>query len=126
MKRREFLALLGGAAATWPLAARAQQTQRVRRVAWMGLGRGDGASPYVDFVRSGLRDLGWIEGRNLAIALYWARGRQDMDGVARELIASNPDVIVTQELMVYAVQALKPAIPIVFGFSGAPVEGKLV
>jgi putative tryptophan/tyrosine transport system substrate-binding protein len=126
MKRREFLALLGGAAATWPLAARAQQTERVRRVAWMGLGRGDGDSPYVDFLRSGLRDLGWIEGRNLAIALYWARGRQDMDGVARELIASNPDVIVTQELMVYAVQALKPAIPIVFGFSGDPVEGKLV
>jgi putative ABC transport system substrate-binding protein len=72
-----------------------------------------------------LRELGWIEGRNLTVGLYWA-GRDDMDAVARDLMASNPEVIVTQELMVFPVQRLKSAVPIVFGFSGDPVDGKLV
>jgi putative tryptophan/tyrosine transport system substrate-binding protein len=126
MKRREFIMLLGGAAVAWPLVAQAQQPERMRRVAWMGLGRADAPSSYVEGLRTGLRELGWVEGRNLAISLYWATGRQDMDAVARELLASNPDVIVAQELMVYAVQALNPACPIVFGFSGDPIDGKLV
>lgn len=128
MRRREFISLLGGAAAALglPLPLRAQQGDRIRRIAWFGLGRADAPSPYVDALRSGLRDFGWIEGRNLAISLYWATGRQDMDAVARELVASSPEVIIAQELMVYAVQPLKPASPVVFGFSGDPVEGKLV
>jgi putative ABC transport system substrate-binding protein len=125
LRRREFITLVGGAAAAWPLAARAQQTERMRRIAWLGLGRVDMPSPYVDALRSGLRDSGWIDGRNLAISLYWA-GREDMDAVAKELVASNPEVIVTQELMVFPVQRLKPASPIVFGFSGDPVDAKLV
>src|SRR5205814_1614804 len=95
-----------------------------RRIAWMGLGRTDGPSPYVDALRSGLRDLGWIEGRNLTISLYWA-GREDMDTVASELAATNPEVIVTQELMVQAFQRRQPGSPVVFGFSGDPVIAKL-
>jgi putative tryptophan/tyrosine transport system substrate-binding protein len=125
MKRRTFLMLLGGAAATWPRVARAQQ-QRVRRIAWLGIGRTDAPSPYVDALRSGLRDFGWNEGRNLNLGLYWATSRADMDGVARELVASNPEVVVTQEFMIYAMQPLKLAIPVVFGFSGDPVEAGLV
>jgi putative ABC transport system substrate-binding protein len=125
MRRRDFIAVLGGAAG-WPLTARAQQADRVRRIAWLGLGRSGAPSPYVDALRSGLRDLGWTEGRNLAVGLYWATGRADMDAVARELVASNPEVIVTQELMIFAVQPLKIATPIVFGFSGDPVDAKLV
>jgi putative ABC transport system substrate-binding protein len=66
--RRELLAALGGAAAAWPLAARAQQRAgRVRRIAWLGIGRADEPSPYVDSLRAGLRELGWIEGSNLTI-----------------------------------------------------------
>ena len=57
MKRREFITLLGGAAA-WPLAARAQPPERMRRIAWFGLGRGDVPSPYLDALRSGLRERG--------------------------------------------------------------------
>src|SRR5215831_11143555 len=97
----------------------------MRRIAWLGLGHAGQASPYVDALRRGLRELGWVEGHNLEISLYWA-GRDDMDAVARELVSSKPQVIVTQELMVYAVNRQKPTIPIVFGFSGDPVDAKLV
>ena len=85
MKRREFITLLGGAAA-WPLAARAQQGERVRRIAWLGAGRADQPSPYVDSLRAGLRELGWSEGRNLTIGLFWATGLDNMEAAARELV----------------------------------------
>jgi putative tryptophan/tyrosine transport system substrate-binding protein len=124
VRRRDFLKGIAGSVAAWPLAARAQP--QMRRIAWLGLGRADAPSPYVDALRAGLRDWGWIEGRNLTLALYWATGREDMETAARELLASDPDVIVTQELMVYAMRSLKPTTPVVFGFSGDPVEGKLV
>ena len=126
MQRRDFITFLGGAAAAWPLTARAQQPSRMRRIAWLGLGRRYAPSPYVDALRAGLSDLGWVEGRNLTIGLYWATGREDMEAAARELLASNPEVIVTQELMVYALRSLKTESPVVFGFSGDPVDGKLV
>jgi ABC-type uncharacterized transport system substrate-binding protein len=126
MRRRDFITLLGSAAAAWPLTASAQQTTRMRRVAWLGLGRADAPSPYVDSLRAGLRELGWIEGRNLAIGLYWATGRDDMEAAARQLLASDPEVTVTQELMVYAMRAVKATGPVVFGFSGNPVDAKLV
>lgn len=125
MRRRAFIALLGGAAAA-PLAASAQPADRVRRVAWLGLGHRYSPSPYLDSLRAGLRDLGWTEGRNLALGLYWATGREDMEDAARELLSSDPEVIVTQELMVHAVRSLRTTKPVVFGFSGDPVDGKLV
>ena len=124
--RRQFISVLGGSLVVSPFAARAQVPARTRRIAWLGLGRADAESPYVEALRSGLRDLGWIEGRNLDISLYWARGREDMDAVARQLVASDPEVIITQEFMVYAVQPHRPAGAVVFGFSGNPVDGKLV
>src|SRR6516162_7037889 len=103
MRRREFSMLLGSTAA-WPLAARAQQrASRVRRIAWLGIGRADEPSPYVDSLRAGLRELGWIEGSNLTIGLFWATDRENMTVAARELLASDPDVIVTQEFMIFAV-----------------------
>jgi putative tryptophan/tyrosine transport system substrate-binding protein len=57
MKRRQFITLLGGAA-SWPLAARAQQGERVRRIAWLGAGRADEPSPYLDSLRAGFARLG--------------------------------------------------------------------
>jgi putative ABC transport system substrate-binding protein len=73
-----------------------------------------------------LRELGWVEGRNLKIVAFWATGQEDMEGVAREVLASDPDVVVTQELMAIAMRNLKSPKPVVFGFSGDPVDGKLV
>src|SRR6516225_920941 len=125
MRRREFIALFGGAVAC-PLAARAQRGERVRRIAWLGAGRADEPSPYLDSLRTGLRELGWIEGRNLKIVAFWATGQEDMEGVAREVLASDPDVVVTQELMAIAMRNLQSPKPVVFGFSGDPVDGKLV
>ena len=126
MRRREFIAFVGGSLA-WPFnAARAQQASGMRRIAWLGLGRADAPSPYVDALRTGLRDLGWIEGHNLTMGLHWATGREDMEAAARELLASSPEVIVSQELMAFALRSLKTEKPVVFGFSGDPVTGKLV
>jgi putative ABC transport system substrate-binding protein len=125
IERRHFITILGSTA-VWPLAARAQKPERVRRIAWLGVGRADASSPYVNALRAGLNELGWTEGRNLEIGLYWAKGRHDMESVARELIGSGPEVIVTQEFMAYAVQPLTHSIPVVFGFSGDPVDAKLV
>jgi ABC-type uncharacterized transport system substrate-binding protein len=124
MRRREFITMLGGGAAAWPLAARAQPPERMRRIAWFGLGRADVPSPYLDALRSGLRERGWIEGRNLTISAYWATGQQEMDAVGATLAASNPEVIVTQELTINAV--LNIAAPVVFGISGNPVDAKFV
>lgn len=126
MKRREFIAGLGGLALARPSIAIAQRNEQVRRVAWLGLGRHDAQSPYVNSLREGLREHGWIEGQNISLALHWATGRDDMEASARELLAANPEVIVTQELMTYAMRSLKSDKPVVFGFSGDPVEGKLV
>src|SRR5262249_14368351 len=94
-RRRQFIALLGGAA-SWPLAARAQSSERVRRIgALMYLAADDPESParVVAFAR-GLQEFGWIEGRNIQIEYRWGGG--DMDRVRRyaaELVALAPDVI---------------------------------
>jgi hypothetical protein len=69
MQRREFITFFGSAVAAWPIAARAQRADQVRRIAWLGLGRADEPPPYLDSLRSGLRELGWIEGRNLTISV---------------------------------------------------------
>jgi putative tryptophan/tyrosine transport system substrate-binding protein len=125
MKRRQFIAALGSATA-WPLVARAQRPERVRRIAWLGAGRAGDPSPYLDSLRAGLRQLGWIEGRNLTIGLFWATGLDDMEASARELLATDPEVVVTQEFTVLGMRAVKTTKPVVFGFSGDPLDVKLV
>ena len=126
VRRREFITLLGGAAAAWPLAARAQQGERVRRIAWLGAGRADEPSPYLDSLRAGLRELGWTDGRNLTIGRFWATGLDNMEAAARELLATDPEVIVAQEFTVLAFRSVKTTKPVVFGFSGDPLDVQLV
>ena len=95
MKRRTFTTLLGGAAA-WPLAAQAQQPERMRRLAALLQLTEDNveAQRWVAALRDGLQKLGWVEGRNLRIDYRW--GGTDMNtlkGLAKEIVAAKPDVI---------------------------------
>jgi putative ABC transport system substrate-binding protein len=117
--RRELLAALGASALGAPARLLAQQTAPFR-VGWLSLDRADG-SPFFEAFRSGLHDLGWVEGRNLAIEARWAAGsRERLEAMAAELVASKPHVIATQG---GALQPFRGAstIPIVFGYSGDPV-----
>src|SRR5713101_4202819 len=99
MRRREFITLLGGAATAWPLAARAQQPDRMRRIAiLMGFPEGDReGQAFVAAFRDGLRQLGWIEGRNIRIDRRWATAddAESIPRVANELVALQPDLILS-------------------------------
>jgi putative ABC transport system substrate-binding protein len=93
-RRREFITLLGGAAA-WPLALRAQQRAKVPRIGFLHYGS-PGPSPEVDAFRQGLRDLGYREGKNINVEYRFASGRVDrLPELAAELVHLKPDVIVT-------------------------------
>lgn len=93
LKRRELIALIGGAAVAWPLAARAQ----ARRPFVIGtLHVYSPPDPWLEALRQGLRDLGYVEGRNIKIEERWAEGRNDrLEGLAQELIDSKVGVVVT-------------------------------
>ena len=125
MKRRDFITLLGGAAAAWPLAARAKQAERMRRIGvLMGYPEGDPqAQANVTALLQGLQNLGWIEGRNVQIDYRWAGGDPDKaQTFARELIAIMPDVMVPSTNQVTRIlQQETRTIPIVFAFVGDPV-----
>jgi ABC-type uncharacterized transport system substrate-binding protein len=117
MRRREFITLLGGAAA-WPLAARAQQAERVRRVGVLVVyGENDpDAQGRVAGLREGLERRGWTEGRNVRIDYRFAAGRADRFApLAKELVALQPDVILAHSTPIAAaLQQESRTIPIVF------------
>src|SRR5215831_5110055 len=130
MKRREFITLLGGAAATWPLAARAQQGERVRRVGvLMNLASDDpeGQARIVAFVQ-GLQQSGWTDGHNVQIDTRWAAGdAARFQRYAEELLALAPDVILASATpSVQALQHATRTVPIVFANVGDPVGMGLV
>ena len=90
MKRREFVSLIGGAAA-WPLAARAQQVGKVHRIGFLGSATAAGSAEEVESLRTGLREYGYVEGTNIAIEFRWAEGVYDRlphRGLAR---TANPE-----------------------------------
>jgi putative ABC transport system substrate-binding protein len=125
-KRREFITLLGGAAAAWPLAARAQQGERVRRVGiLMPYPKGDSETEArVDAFKQELAKLGWAEGRNIAFDEHWTADNMDMvRSHAASLVASNPDIIVTYGGRVVPVfMRLTRSIPMVLPSASDPIR----
>ena len=96
MKRREFITLLGGAAAAWPLAARAQQPGKLPTIGFLGAGTPSAKSQWTAAFVQRLRELGWIEGRTVAIEYRWAEGRGERFAeIAAEFVRLKVDVIVT-------------------------------
>jgi putative ABC transport system substrate-binding protein len=129
IRRREFITLLGGSAA-WPLAARAQRSDRVRRIGvLMGPDENDpeGKLRYSAFTQA-LADLGWTDGRNVRIDLRWGGGDANrMRARAQELVGLQPDIIVTNSTpATIAVQRGTRAIPIVFVSVADPVASGIV
>ena len=128
LKRREFITLLGGAAAAWPLAARAQQPERMRRV--MITAEDDTESKArIGAFRQGLKELGWSDGRNVRIDIRW--GTADAERMRKhsaELVALAPDVILAAggTPTVSALQQMTRTVPIVFVGVADPVGGGFV
>ena len=130
MKRRTFISLLGGAAAAWPLAARAQQSERTRRVGVLmnaGADDPDGQARLAAFLQ-GLQETGWSVGRNVRVDTRWGAGDADRyRNHAAELVRLAADVIVTSGgTTTRAVQQATRTVPIVFVQATDPVGGGLV
>jgi putative ABC transport system substrate-binding protein len=128
MKRRHFIALLGGAAATWTLAARAQQTT-TPVVAFLSSGApGPFADVFAAFLQS-LGNAGYVQGKDVAIEVRWAEGQYDqLPGLAAELVRLHPAVIVVSggAVSVLAAKVATPSIPIVFVMGDDPIKSGLV
>ena len=130
MKRREFIALVGGAAA-WPFAAPAQQPAKLPRVAWVGLGARlpelvgtNPINPVARAFKQGLHDLGYVEGQNLLLEWRTPEGHVErLPEIMRELVSINVDVIVsTTDPVTEAAASVTRTIPIVMTSDTTPVE----
>jgi putative tryptophan/tyrosine transport system substrate-binding protein len=126
MKRREFITLIGGAAATWPLAAGAQQ--KLPTIGFFSAGSAAALRDWVAALVQRLRELGWIEGRTVAIEYRWADGHDErLAEIAAELVRRKVDVIVTHSAgPVLVAKQATAVIPIVFATSADPVGAGLV
>jgi putative ABC transport system substrate-binding protein len=127
VKRREFITLLGGAAASWPLAVRAQQAGKLPTIGFLGAAPSIESQRIAAFVQR-LRELGWIDGRNLAIEYRWAEGRDERYAeIAAEFVRLKVDVIVTVATPAsLAAKQATAVIPIVFLTASDPVGTGLV
>jgi putative ABC transport system substrate-binding protein len=128
VRRREFISVLGGAAATWPLAVRAQQAAKVYRIGFLGNSTAALEADLVGPFREGLRGLGYVEGQNILIEYRWAEGKYErFPALTAELIALRVDVIVTAGTPAsLAVQKAATSIPLVMIAVGDPVATGLV
>jgi putative ABC transport system substrate-binding protein len=126
VRRREFVTLLGGAAATWPLATRAQQAGKLPVIGFLGA---DAAafSPWTAAFVTRMRELGWIEGRNIEIEYRWSEGRPERYAeIAAEFVRLKVDIIVTVGSAVPTLKQATADIPIVFAVAIDPVGNGLV
>jgi putative ABC transport system substrate-binding protein len=97
------------------------------RIAWVSGSKRDVQSPFVDSLKAGLAELGRIEGRDYRIELHWGDdSRERFDPLVAEILRTEPELIVTQGPIVFAVQRSGTLLPVMFAFSGDPVEGRLV
>jgi putative tryptophan/tyrosine transport system substrate-binding protein len=130
MRRREFITFLGGAAAAWSVAARAQQADRIRRIGvLMNFPSTDpeGQALLAEFTRS-LAELGWTEGRNVRIDVRWGASNVDLlRTFAKELVGFQPDVLLATSTPVTAALASETqTIPIVFALVADPISSRFV
>src|SRR6516162_5455894 len=126
--RRELLASLGGAAAAWPLAAHAQQSGKLPIIGCLGANTPSADSQRIAAFVQRLRELGWVEGRTVAIEYRWAEGRPERAAeIAAEFVRLKVDAFVTHGTapLIAAMQATS-VIPIVFAVAGDPVGTGLV
>src|SRR5262249_1514437 len=125
MRRRDFITLLGGAAA-WPVVARAQQ-RAMPVIGFLGASTPSNWAPWTTAFVQGLRALGWVEGRTVKIEYRWAEGQsQRYAEIAAEFVRLKVDVIVTVGSAVTAAKQATATIPIVFAAATEPVESGLV
>jgi putative tryptophan/tyrosine transport system substrate-binding protein len=126
MRRREFITLIGGAAATLPLAARAQDADKRPTIGFLGADAA-GWRQWTDAFVTRLRELGWIGGRTIAIEYRWSEGRPErVAEIAAEFVRLKVDVIVTYGGAVATVKQATAVIPIVFAIAGDPVGSGFV
>jgi putative ABC transport system substrate-binding protein len=120
-RRREFVTLLGGAAA-WPLAARTQQSAKLQTIGFLGTASPSTWGPWTAAFMQRLRELGWTEGRNVTIEVRWAEGRTERFAeIAAEFVRLKVDVIFTTGAAVAAAKKVTSVIPIVFALGRDPV-----
>jgi putative tryptophan/tyrosine transport system substrate-binding protein len=126
VKRREFIMLLGGAAATWPMVASAQQASKLPTIGLLGTDA-SAWTPWTAAFVERLRALGWVEGRTVAIEYRWSEARRERESeIAAEFVRLKVDVIVTAGRAVTAVKQATADIPIVFAITNDPVGSGLV
>jgi putative ABC transport system substrate-binding protein len=127
LKRREFIALLGSAATAWPLTALAQPADKLPTIGYLGTTTPAAMSQWIAALVQRLRELGWIEGRTIAIEYRWAEGRPERyPEIAAEFVRLKVDVIFTTVPAVAALKQATSVIPIVFALATDPVGGGLV
>jgi putative ABC transport system substrate-binding protein len=128
MDRRAFLGTLAGGLLAAPLAAEAQEPTRVWRIGFLGAGAYSSGDPRVEALRRGLRELGYVEGRNLAIEFRWAEGNSNrLPALAAELATLKIDAMVSQGTQATdAARRAATTIPIVFAVAGDPIGTGLV
>ena len=128
MRRREFIRLFSSTTVAWPLAARAQQAGKVHRIGFLGSATARGSAKAVESFRAGLREVGYVEGRNIGIEFRWAEGNYDrLSDLVADLIATNVDVLITHGTPGTRVaKEATTTIPIVMAISGDAIATGLV